>query len=149
MTDDNIRIKYIMANKTTYLIFENYYQEVPEDIEIINEMKKSLSGIYLTSDSLLVCDKYERKSLLDDLSTLIKQIPVADNLFKEAQKDYTAGYMDYDANSKAYILDHALASIESAIGMLTSLVDYQLAKGLLSSYNEFRNSIIKEHPFKN
>lgn len=138
-----------MPNQKTYLIYENYYQEVPENTEIINEMKLSLSGIYLTSESLLVCNKSERKSLLEDLSTLIKQMPVADNLFKEAQKDYTAGYMDYDANSKAYFLDHALTCIESAIDLLSSLVDYQLVKGLLLSYNNFRINIMKEHPNKN
>lgn len=83
-----------------------------------------------------------------DITKMSHILSQAENYFKEAQKDYEAGYLDYDAKSKAYILDHAIAFIDSAINLLTPYADYPAAKDCLSRCSKLKDEINKEHPDK-
>lgn len=135
-----------MANTNLYFIYDKYYQMVNEVSETEEILKTSLPEVYIASDPLLVKDKVERTTLVEELAHMQQQLILAETYFNQASKNYEAGYVDYDANSKAYILDHALTSIESAIDLLVPFIDFSIAKIFKDKCNKLKIAICKERP---
>lgn len=129
-----------------YFIYDNYYQTIPEVTDAENNLKLNLPGVYLQKDPAFVNGMSERKALVVELTKMLQQMPIAEKYYKQAAQDYEAGYADYDANSKAYILDHALSSVDDAINLLAPYADFTLAKDYREKFDSLRVAIVKEHP---
>lgn len=135
-----------MVNTVTYFIYDEYYQVIKEVTEEVENLKLTLSGVHIVSDPVQVKSKVEKTTLVEELTKMQQQLTLAEMHFNQASKNYEAGYVDYDVNSKAYILDHALSSIESAINLITPFCDFPIANKFKVNCNRLKESICKERP---